>query len=547
MAALLVLLALFVWTAFLTYKALERRSVALGTPIILVLVGVSLSSLFTATELVSSTFLTMYISIVFQYVAFGFLLLGLGLLFFNYLGWVDQWDLRSAIVLGIVPLFLILLVATDPWTSFYYRSLIVSEFSGYSYLVTERSWGYWILVSYVVFLCVGVLVLILRSFTGALETNVLHMAVLFTAVIGSIFMSLLPNPFALIPSAYIISIGLGIMAYPIYVVTFKEGVFTWSLSYRMVLDRSSDIKVIIHDDLVLYSNRKAKDVLGDPPQLPLEIQESLVDMGKLSIYEDIKVVEDGEERYYDFDILPLTSRIGRYQATMVSMKDTTDEVRAREALKLANEKLHLLSSISRHDMLNQLTILTGMNYMLENILTDERSQRMTRSMTNAIDAIIRQLMFMKDYDLIGSTPPEWVRLSDVLDEAAENQDIEDVEIRSEMDDYEIYADPMLPKVFDNLLHNTLNHGADVSFISLKTEETADGLNIHYSDDGGGILPEFHDKLFEKGTGHHSGLGLFLSKQILDVTALDITENGVPGQGVNFKIHVPMGKYKPIGD
>lgn len=149
--------------------------------------------------------------------------------------------------------------------------------------------------------------------------------------------------------------------------------------------------------------------------------------------------------------------------------------------------------------------------------------------------------------MIGSTPPEWILFSEALDEAAENQDLEDVDIRSDIDDYEIHTDPMLSKVFENLIHNTLNHGVGVSFISLKTEEAVDGLNIHYKDDGGGIPPDFQDGLFEKGIGHHSGLGLFLSKQILDVTGLDITEDGVPGEGVQFKIHVPNGKFKRISD
>lgn len=545
MVALLVLLLLFVWTGLLAYKAWVRRGVSLGTPVALVLVGASLLPLFTLAELLSPTFQTMFMSVVLQYLALGFLLWGLGLIFFNYLGWVEQWDVRSAILLGTAPLTFIILVATDPWTSFFYQSLTISEFSGYSYLATERSWGYWLVAIYVMVFCGGVLALILRSLIGALQTNILHMAVLVSAILASVLMTMLPNPFALIPSTFILSIGFGVMAYPIYAVTFKEGIFTWSLSYRRVLDLSNDIKVIVDRDRVLYSNRKAKDVLGDPPQLPAEVKESLRDQGAYSMMEDIKVIHEGEERYYDFDIIPLTSRIGRYQATMVSMKDTTDEVRSRESLRLANEKLQLLSSISRHDMLNQLTVLTGMNYMLGNILTDERSQRMTRSMTQATDAIIRQLMFMRDYEHVGSSPPEWVVLSDVLEEAAENQDLEGVEVRSGLEDYEIYADPMLGKVFENLLHNTLNHGVDVSCISLVTEETPDGLRIHYRDDGGGIPSEFHDELFEKGVGKNSGLGLFLFKSILDVTGLGIIEQGSSGKGVHFTISVPDGRFRRI--
>ena len=190
MVALLVLLVLFVWTAILTYKAMERRSVPLGTPVTLILLGAALLPLFCGLEFISPTFQTMFLSITLQYVALGFLFLGLGLLFFNYMGWVDQWDRRSVVLLSIMPIVFILLVATDPWTSFYYQSLTVSDFNGYSFLETERAWGYWVLVTYVTILLLGIFYLIVRSLLGALETNTKHMTVLLLAIIGSMVMTL---------------------------------------------------------------------------------------------------------------------------------------------------------------------------------------------------------------------------------------------------------------------------------------------------------------------------------------------------------------------
>ncbi|PKL57911.1 MAG: sensor histidine kinase, partial [Methanomicrobiales archaeon HGW-Methanomicrobiales-5] len=42
----------------------------------------------------------------------------------------------------------------------------------------------------------------------------------------------------------------------------------------------------------------------------------------------------------------------------------------------------------------------------------------------------------------------------------------------------------------------------------------------------------------RGFGKHTGLGLFLSREILSITGISITETGTPDKGVRFEIHVP---------
>jgi hypothetical protein len=39
------------------------------------------------------------------------------------------------------------------------------------------------------------------------------------------------------------------------------------------------------------------------------------------------------------------------------------------------------------------------------------------------------------------------------------------------------------------------------------------------------------------------LGLFLSRELLGITGIKITENGIPGKGARFEILVPPGKYR----
>ncbi|MDO9323772.1 MAG: ATP-binding protein, partial [Methanoregula sp.] len=69
------------------------------------------------------------------------------------------------------------------------------------------------------------------------------------------------------------------------------------------------------------------------------------------------------------------------------------------------------------------------------------------------------------------------------------------------------------------------------------------LVITCEDDGAGISAEDKGRLFTRGFGKQNGLGLFLSREILAITGLDIIENSEPGQGARFQIRVPAGCWR----
>lgn len=78
---------------------------------------------------------------------------------------------------------------------------------------------------------------------------------------------------------------------------------------------------------------------------------------------------------------------------------------------------------------------------------------------------------------------------------------------------------------------------------MTTEPGRDTLTIIWEDDGGGIASEAKSKIFNRGYGTHTGLGLFLSREILKITGITIEENGVPGKGARFEITVPKGMWR----
>ena len=66
------------------------------------------------------------------------------------------------------------------------------------------------------------------------------------------------------------------------------------------------------------------------------------------------------------------------------------------------------------------------------------------------------------------------------------------------------------------------------------------------DDGDGVASCDKERIFDRGFGKNTGLGLALSREILDITGITIQETGTPGAGARFEITVPAGSCRFIG-
>jgi signal transduction histidine kinase len=120
----------------------------------------------------------------------------------------------------------------------------------------------------------------------------------------------------------------------------------------------------------------------------------------------------------------------------------------------------------------------------------------------------------------------------------------DVLVEAGPADLSVYADPMFGKIFYNLIDNTLKYGGGaITKIHISCHATDRGLVLICEDDGAGIAIEDKENLFEQGYGKHTGLGLFLSREILAITGITITETGEPGKGARFEMVVPKGAFR----
>ncbi|MFA5432471.1 MAG: ATP-binding protein [Candidatus Paceibacterota bacterium] len=120
----------------------------------------------------------------------------------------------------------------------------------------------------------------------------------------------------------------------------------------------------------------------------------------------------------------------------------------------------------------------------------------------------------------------------------------EISFSDEMKGIKIYASSLIVKVLENLIDNTKRHGEKATKIEIDYSIDAAGdLLIIYEDNGIGIEYKNKELIFGRGFGNNTGMGLFLIKEILDITDIKISENGKPGEGARFEIKVPKNYFK----
>jgi PAS domain S-box-containing protein len=209
------------------------------------------------------------------------------------------------------------------------------------------------------------------------------------------------------------------------------------------------------------------------------------------------------------------------------------------AFAQANRKLNLLSSITRHDILNQLTGLILAIDMMQDERHDPAQDEYIQIGKETAFKIEQLIRFTKDYEEIGVSSPVWYSVRNGIDAAADTLSLPaGLLVIDRSAAISIYADPLIEKVFYNLMENALRHGKDLTRIAFSSHAEKGYVILVCEDNGPGVPAQYKEDIFTRKHFSHTGLGLFLSREILGITGLSISETGEPGKGARFEIRVP---------
>ncbi|PKL57167.1 MAG: histidine kinase [Methanomicrobiales archaeon HGW-Methanomicrobiales-6] len=322
--------------------------------------------------------------------------------------------------------------------------------------------------------------------------------------------------------------------------------------------------VLDRDGRIALVNRRASEVLGCPADAA--VGEPWVErfvppadrercrafflglmQGELEANEHVRapvLAAGGGERIIAWHNTVLRDKNGVVCGMLSSGEDITEQQHAEAALGRANAKLNLLAGITRHDILNQVTVARAYIDFAGEDSGNPGVQACLKRARSAIEEIERQIEFSRDYQDMGVKEPAWQKPQDLIGESVLDLALPaEVRVRVDLGDLEIYADPMVKKVFYNLIDNAVRHGGEVTEIRFSYVISGQDLLILCEDDGIGIPDGEKEAIFREAYKRRHGHGLFLVAGILGITGMTIRETGVAGEGARFEVRMVNGGWR----
>ena len=230
-----------------------------------------------------------------------------------------------------------------------------------------------------------------------------------------------------------------------------------------------------------------------------------------------------------------------------------------EAERFSEAKSEFLSRMS-HELRTPMNAILGFSQLLDMEPISEKQHSFVGEISTAgnhLLALIGDLLELSRIEAGGTLiVTEAVNLKEVLSEAVKfteslmSENNLSLSINDDTD-FEVMADSTrLRQVLVNLLSNAAKYNNKNRSVNVNCEVYGDNVKVMISDEGNGIAPDLLDKLFtpferlgaEKTGIDGTGIGLSLSKQLVEMMDGKIGVESKLGQGSIFWVELPMGNH-----
>lgn len=443
-------------------------------------------------------------------------------------------------------------------------------FWGYSYVPQLDSWIF--LVSQIWGLAMGFLALFICARYGfksadrkkRQQSKYVSIGFSFTLLAGLIevaahvFLTFeIPEMTATSAAGLGVFLGYAIWKYELFSlnpVTAVENIISIMPDFLILADIEGKI-LTVNQSVVNLLGYKESELIGKSANILFaeehfgdEIQEKMLTVGVLKDYETEWKTKTGERLNVSFSGSFVKSKEGQRVGIVGVAHDITDRKKSEESLNRAmdelvsvNEKLGVVGNLTRHDVRNKLSSITGNIYLLKKKHSDnpEIINRLGQ-MEDACRSIVEIFDFAKMYEQIGVGKLSLTDVGKAIDEAkAFFSSSSNVKIINACQGLTVNADSMLRQLFYNLIDNSLKHGKTVTEIKLWFNSETSVIKLFYEDNGVGIIEANKGLIFSEGfTTGGTGIGLKLIKKMIESYGWIIEENGIPSKGARFQITIP---------
>jgi len=324
------------------------------------------------------------------------------------------------------------------------------------------------------------------------------------------------------------------------------------------------------DNNVIRVNKRAAEAMGRPVEeiegkrveelLPEEAQEyyqddlEVIESGepKRNIEEPLQTVS-GETLWVRTDKVPFIDEEGNIIGLIVLSKDITEQRKMRKELIQAKRLAAIgrLASVVGHELRNPLGVINNSTYYLKAKLKDFDDPKVERHLQILDREVERSNNIISDLLDFARGPKEPnkrpAQLEKLVEDSLERVEIPEnihVETNIKAPTY-LFLDPdMIFRVFINLIGNAIEAMPDGGTlgISVTMDKDEDEVVVEVSDTGVGISDEDKDKMFTpffstKAKG--IGLGLHVTKELVEAHNGSITFDSTEGEGTVFTFTLPM--------
>jgi PAS domain S-box-containing protein len=315
----------------------------------------------------------------------------------------------------------------------------------------------------------------------------------------------------------------------------------------------SEYRMFAHDGRIVWFRDQAVVVrTADGSSLFLGVMYDVSDQKRAE--EEIRDVNaDLEQR-----VLDRTSELDAANRRLVERERRLEETRT-EAERANRAKSEFLSRMS-HELRTPLNAILGFGQLLE---MDDLSKEQEESVRQILKGGTHLLDLINEVLDIARIEAGRMRLSlepvgvhGLLDDVlalvrplAEQRDVRlEVESRAEGDPHVVADRQRLQQILLNLLSNAVKYNSEGGAVRSSTRSIGnERLRIDVSDDGMGIPPKELKRLFvpfdrlgmERTGMEGTGLGLALSKQLVEVMGGGLQVESTPGSGSTFTVELPL--------
>ncbi len=235
------------------------------------------------------------------------------------------------------------------------------------------------------------------------------------------------------------------------------------------------------------------------------------------------------------------------------VEERTQELRDAQETLIRNEKLAVMGELAGgvgHELRQPLTVMTNAVYFLQTILSeaDEKTKDYLDIISAEISIAEKTISGLLDLSRSGPMDLQVITAAKlVADSITRNPPPEGISISSDTipDQLSVYVDPQqIGQVIANLITNAYQAMPHGGSLTLSAKQIEDQVHLSIQDTGKGIPPENLSKVFEplfttKARG--VGLGLVVSKNLVEANGGKITVESQEGHGAAFTIILPASK------